>query len=111
MHRYSKLSVLAIAIAAAGTAAYAAQGGMENDALAIAKARIPLAQAVATAEQHANGKAARAEYENSKHGWIYDVEVVSGAKVFDVKVDADKGTVISSAEDKSERDDDHDEQD
>ena len=33
------------------------------------------------AEQHANGKASRAEYENSKQGWVYDVEVVSGAKV------------------------------
>jgi uncharacterized membrane protein YkoI len=39
------------------------------------------------------------------------VEVVSGAKVFDVRVDADKGTVISSAEDKADHDDDHDKQD
>ena len=111
MNRYSKLSLLATAIAAAVTVAYAAQGGMENDAMAITKAKIPLAQAVTTAEQHANGKASRAEYENSKQGWVYDVEVVSGAKVFDVKVDAEKGTVISSAEDKADRDDDHDKQD
>ncbi len=111
MNRYSKLSLLAIAIVAVGTVAYAANSGMENDAMAIAKAKIPLAQAVTTAEQHVNGKASRAEYENSKHGWIYDVEVVSGTKVFDVKVDADKGTVISSAEDKADRDDDHDKQD
>ncbi len=110
MHRYSKLSLLVVALATVGTAAYAAQS-MENDAMAIAKAKIPLAQAVTTAEQHANGKAARAEYEKSKQGWVYDVEVVSGAKVFDVKVDADKGTVISSAEDKADRDDDHDKQD
>lgn len=111
MNRYSKLSLLAAAIAAAGTVAYAAQGGVENDAMAITKAKIPLAQAVTTAEQHANGKAARAEYENSKQGWVYDVEVVNGAKVFDVRVDADKGTVISSAEDTADRDDDHDKQD
>jgi hypothetical protein len=51
------------------------------------------------AEQHVNGKAAHAGYENSKQGWVYDVEVVSGVKVFDVKLDATKGTVISSAED------------
>ncbi|MFC7299576.1 PepSY domain-containing protein [Herminiimonas aquatilis] len=111
MNRYSKFSLLAAAIAAASTFAYATQGGMENDAQSITKVKIPLVQAVTTAEQHANGKAARAEYENSKHGWVYDVEVVSGAKVFDVKVDAFKGTVISSAEDKADRDDDHDEQD
>ncbi len=111
MNRYSKFSLLVAAIAAAGTVAYAAQGGMENDALSITKAKIPLVQAVTTAEQHVNGRASRAEYENSKQGWVYDVEVVSGAKVFDVRVDADKGTVISSAEDKADRDDDHDKQD
>ncbi|MCL6486075.1 MAG: PepSY domain-containing protein [Janthinobacterium lividum] len=111
MHRYSKLSLLVATITTAGTVAYGAQGGMENEAMAITKAKIPLAQAVTTAEQHANGKATRAEYENSKQGWVYDVEVVSGAKVFDVKVDADKGTVISSAEDKADHDDDHDKQD
>lgn len=111
MNRYSKLSLLGAVIAAAGSLAYAAQGGMENDAQSITNAKIPLVQAVTTAEQHANGKAARAEYEHSKHGWVYDVEVVSGTKVFDVKVDAVKGLIISSAEDKADRDDDHDEND
>jgi uncharacterized membrane protein YkoI len=111
MTNYSKLSLLAIALAAAGTVAYAAKGGIENDAMAIAKAKIPLTQAITVAEQHANGKAARAEYENSKQGWVYEIEVVSGTKVFDVKVDADKGTVISSVEDKADSDDDHDKKD
>lgn len=111
MYRYTKLSLLAIAIATTGTVAYAATGGLENDAMALTKAKVPLTQAVAVAEQHVHGKASRAEYENSKQGWVYDVEVVSGAKVFDVRVDADKGIVISSAEDKADRDDDHDKQD
>jgi len=84
---------------------------MENDAVAISKAKIPMAQAVTAAEQHANGKASRAEFEQTKAGWAYDVEVVSGTKVFDVKVDGDKGTVISSTEDKGDRDDDHDKKD
>lgn len=111
MHRYSKLSLLAVAIATAGTVAYAASSGMENDAMAIVNAKTSLVQAVTAAEQHTNGKATHAEYEHSKQGWIYEVEVVSGAKVFDVKVDADKGTVISSAEDKADRNGDHDEKD
>ena len=111
MNRNSKLSILAIGIAAASTVVYAAAGNTDNDAMAITKAKTSLTQAVTTAEQHANGKAARAEYENSKHGWVFDVEVVSGSKVFDVKVDSDKGTVISSEEDKADRDDDHDEKD
>ena len=69
MYRYTKLSLLAIAIATTGAVAYAAKGGMENDAMAITRAKIPLTQAVTVAEQHANGKASRAEYENSKQGW------------------------------------------
>lgn len=111
MYRYTKLSLLAVAIAASGAVAYAANGSMQNDALAISKAKISLAQALAVAEQHVNGKASRAEYENSKQGWVIDVELVNGTKVFDVRVDADKGTVISSAEDKADHDDDHDERD
>ena len=91
--------------------AYAATGGMENDALAIAKAKVSLIQAVTTAEQHTGGKATHAEYENSKQGWVYDVEVVNGVKVFDVRVDADKGTVIASVEDKAEHDDGQDKDD
>src|SRR6267378_5691635 len=100
MSRYSKLSFLAVALAAAGTFTYAAKG-MENDALAITQAKIPLTQAVTAAEQHVKGKASRAEYEQTKKGWVYDVEVVSDNKVFDVKVNADNGTVIASTEDKA----------
>lgn len=110
MTRNKKLSLLALALVTMGTVAYAAKS-MENDAMAIVNAKVSLAQATTTAEQHANGKATRAEYEQSKQGWVYDVEVVSGAKVFDVKVDADKGTVISSAEDTADHDDEHDKQD
>ena len=111
MNRYSKLSLVTAAIAAAGTVVYAAQGGVANDATTLIKAKIPLAQAVTVAEQHANGKASHAEYEYTKQGWVYDVEVVSGSKVFDVRVDADQGIVISSAEDHADRDDHHDKRD
>ncbi len=113
MTRFRTLSLLAATLAAVGTVATVAYAdkNSENDALAIVNAKIPLSQAVTAAEQHVNGKSSRGEYEQSKQGWVYDIEVVSGAKVFDVKVDADKGTVISSAEDKADRDDDHDNRD
>lgn len=113
MQRNTQLSLVALALAVttAGAVAYAAQGHGENDALSISNAKISLTQAVTMAEQHVQGKASRAEYENAKQGGVYEVEVVSGAKVFDVRIDADKGTVISSAEDKADRDDDHDKQD
>lgn len=111
MHRNLKLSLLGLAVATSGAMAYAARAAQENDAMAIANARIALAQAVTIAEQHAKGKAARAGYENSKQGWVFDVEVVSGAKVYDVRVDADKGSVLSSVEDKADNDDEHDKPD
>ena len=110
MFRHTKIAVIAIALASAGAIAYAANT-IENDALAVSNAKVPLTQAITVAEQHANGKAARAEYERTVTGWAYDVEVVSGAKVFDVRVDANTGTVISSVEDKADHDDDHDKQD
>ena len=85
----------------------------QNDAAALAQATVSLTQAIATAEQHAHGKASKAEYERaSKPGqWVYDVEVVAGAKVFDVKVDPSSGGVLSSTEDKMDKDDEHDEKD
>lgn len=102
-------AVVTLSAIAIGTA-FAAKT-TDNDALAIANAKIPLAQAVTTAEQHVNGKAAKAEYEQSKTGWAYEVEVVSGAKVFDVVVDGQNGAIIASTEDQNDRDDDHDEKD
>ena len=110
MFRYTKIAIVTTVLAAAGAMAYAAKS-IENDAISINQAKISMIQAITAAELHAGGKAVRAEYEKTKGGWVYDVEVLSGTKVFDVKVDADKGTVISSVEDRGEGDDDQDEQD
>jgi uncharacterized membrane protein YkoI len=98
------LSVLAVG------AGYAANPA-ENDALAIAGAKIDLAKAVAAAEQHVGGKASKGEYERHKGQWVFDIEVVKDKKVMDVKVDASSGKVISATEDKADQDDDHDEAD
>lgn len=110
MFRHIKIAVLTLALAAVGAAAYAAKT-VENDALAVSQAKISMVQAITAAEQRANGKASHAEYEQTKSGWAYDVEIVSGNKVFDVRVDANSGNVISSSEDKADRDDDHDKKD
>ncbi len=111
--KFRKMSFWAaglVSVIGAGGFAYAATQ-MENDGIPPTPAKIQLIQAVSAAELHANGKAVRAEYEKTKQGWVYDVEIVSGPKVFDVRVDADKGTVIASTEDKADRDDDHDKRD
>ncbi len=109
--RHAYTAIAAAAVLATTAAAWAATtpaatsdaAAVTNDAMAVVNNKVSLAQAIAAAEQHANGKASKAEYEQTKTGWAYDVEVVSGAKVFDVKVDPTQGTVISSAEDQVDR--------
>ena len=107
MKRKVYLTALAALSAAAIGSAYAAKSA-ENDALAISGAKIGITQAVTAAEQHVGGKASRAEYEQHKGQWVFDVEVVNGKKVMDVKVDPTSGKVIAATEDKSDHDDDHD---
>ena len=95
-------------------AAYAAKSAAhdtDNDALAIADAKISLTQAVSAAEQHAGGKASRAEFEHHKGQWVFDVEVVKGRQVMDVTVNSSSGAVIAAVEDKADRKDDHDRDD
>ena|SRR5258708_6976921 len=111
MNRIAIVAAAAAGLVAVGMTAYAASG-KDNDAFAIGNAKTSLTQAVAAAEQKVQGKAAKAEFEQAKSGkWVFDVEVVSGDKVFDVTVDADTGSVVAAVEDKSDRDDDHDEKD
>lgn len=110
MFRYTKIAIAGAVLAATGIAAYAATN-MENDATLLPATKISLSQAVAAAEQQANGRATRAELEHTKSGIVFDVEVVSGAKVFDVKVDPEKGTVIAATLDQADHDDDQDKQD
>lgn len=107
MIRNTALSLVVAAMAATATAAYAAKDNSENDALAITQAKVSLAQAVTAAEQHAVGKASKAEFEHDHKGVYYEIEVVSGAKVYDVKVDANSGAVIAATEDENDHADDN----
>jgi uncharacterized membrane protein YkoI len=99
----------ALSSTAMGSAYAAAR--MENDALAIQTAKISLTQAIAAAEQNAAGKASRAEYEKHKGQWVFDVEVVTGKKVMDVKVDPESGKVLAATEDKADQGDKRDKED
>jgi uncharacterized membrane protein YkoI len=111
MKKFVKIGVTLAALSSFGAlAAYAAKP-QENDALITYHAAISLTQAVQTAEQHVHGQAVQAELEHGKQGWVYDVEVVSGTSVYDVAVDADKGTVLASQLDKADHDDAQDKED
>ncbi|MCP5250103.1 MAG: PepSY domain-containing protein [Candidatus Accumulibacter sp.] len=117
MKNSSFLAVLAVFSASAVGSVYAARSD-DNDALAIADAKVGLAQAVSAAEQYVGGKASRAEYERHKGQWVFDVEVVKGAQVMDVTVkgaqvmdvtvNSISGAVIAAVEDTADREDDHD---
>lgn len=102
---YVAATAAALLIGGAGFAVAEKMDTQENDAQAVLKAQVSLIQAVTMAEQTANGKAARAEYEQDRGGQHYDVEVVSGAKVYDVRVDAVSGKVLSSVEDRVDQHD------
>ena len=110
MFRNTKIAIAGAVLAASSIAAFAATN-IGNDAASLPATKISVSQAIAAAEQQANGRATRAELEHSKSGIVYDVEVVSGAKTFDVKVDAEKGTVIASTEDQGDHDDEQDKDD
>ena len=110
MKRKFYLAALAALSATAIGSAYAAKSA-ENDALAIAVAKIGMTQAVTAAEQHVGGKASRAEYAHHKGQWVFDVEVVKDKKVMDVKVDPTNGKVIAATEDKTNHGDAHDQAD
>ena len=106
----SVLAICAAAVLAASTAAFAETAAAPaNDAGPIASTKVSMEAAVSAAEKHVQGKAVRAEYEKQKDGaWVYDIEVKTATKVFDVKVDPGKGTVLASTEDKVDSDDDGD---
>lgn len=77
------------------------QADTENNVLAISNAKIPLAQAIAAAEQQTGGKATHAEFEHEQDRWLADVEVVKGGEVFGAIIDAERGTIHSSKEGKA----------
>ena len=103
MANFPKVSLFVVAFVSVCASALVAHA-RENDAMLVLQSKTPLSEAVAVAEQHVSGKASRAEFEHTKAGWAYDVEVVSGTDVYDVRVAADTGAVLSSVKDKKDRD-------
>ena len=102
---YVIASLLLAATGAVGSLAYAqARGSAANDAVSdLAKAKIGFAQAVATAEASATGKATRAELDSEHGKTVFEIEVVTADnKVLDIIVDAADGKVLSSKADGSD---------
>ena len=101
------LTALGASLAFAG--ANSANEGQENDIALLSKAKISLTQAIAAAEQHAQGKASRAELEDENGKLVYGVEVVGGGKSTDVKVDINTGQILSAQADQADHESDENE--
>ena len=108
-------SVVAAIVAASGVAFATQAANAENDAVAyLAKAKVTLGQAVTIAEAQLNGRATSAELDSEGGAVAYKVEVVAAnSKVFDMRIDAVDGKVLSSKEDGADhkgedQDDDND---
>ena len=94
------------AIVAASGVAFATQAAdPEKDAVAdLAKASVTLGQAVTTAEAQLNGRATRAALDSEGGAVAYRVEVVAADnRVFDLRIDATDGKVLSSRQDAADR--------
>lgn len=95
-------AITALSVSAALGTAYASMD-KDNDALAIRGAKISLIQAVAAAERHLGGAASRAEFEQHHGQGVYEIEIVKGGNVSDVRVDASNGAILAARADHSDQ--------
>ena len=81
----------------AGASAYAKEGREDSrDAAALSSIKITLQQAIATAEQQANGRAVSADIEHDKNVTLIEVEVAGPQGVKTVSVDAQSSQVTAN---------------
>ncbi len=71
----------------------------QEDLRLFSEAKVALAQAIATAEQHLGGRAVGAKLDDDSFKPAYEVTVVKDNRVFDVYVDAVTNAVLGSRED------------
>ena len=81
-----------------GAAATAARADQEDLRL-FSEAKVVLTQAIATAEQHLDGRAIGAKLDDDSFEPAYEVTIVKDNRVFDVYVDAVTNAVLGSRED------------
>lgn len=111
IRRTTQTSVVATALLVATV--FAATPGTTHDELpaikaALATSRISLSQATALAEAAGAGKAVHAKLSTDPAKPAYDVEILAGDFLLDIKIDSRTGTLISSSRDTPDLDDDDD---
>jgi uncharacterized membrane protein YkoI len=88
-------TLLAFATGMTAASAEPVKGGHDRTPVDASKATVTMSQAVATAEQQAEGKATRAKLENETGKLLYEVIVTGKDKATEVKVDAQDGKVLA----------------
>ncbi len=106
-HRTIQISLVATALL--GATVFTAMAGTPHDELpaikaALASSRISLSQATLLAEAAGSGKAVHAKLSTAPARAAYDVEVLTGESLLNIKIDSRTGALISSSRDTPDRD-------
>lgn len=100
MKSSSSMLIAALALTLSGALALAATPVVDKDVVAakagLAAAKISMPQAIATAEAHVAGQAIGVELDDKRNRGVYEVEVLTGDQIMEVKIDSRDGKVISA---------------
>ena len=85
-----------------GTAAtsFAAEDERKDaqETAAVVAAMISLTRAITAAEQHTDGKAIKADFDNADGQYLFEIEIAKDQSVQRVFVDADSGRIVADRE-------------
>ena len=107
----SKSIVLVLSIAGISTAAIAVGQTVNNtqvsEAVAAAQSKISLEQAVVIAKKAVKGDVISADFDQNDHSASgnYEVNIVANNTEYEVKIDANSGKVLSSKQEKLDKED------
>ncbi len=109
----SKSVIIAASVLGIGTIAIASgqipaiSGAKTSDAVAIAKSKISLEQAITIAQKTVKGDLISAEFDQNDYiaGGEYEIEFVDSGVEHEVKIDASTGKVLKSKQEQLDQDD------
>lgn len=109
MYSRRTMQTILAATALLGATLFAAIPGTAQDELsaidaAFETSRISLSRAIVLAEASGHGKAVHAKLSTNPGKPAYDVEILTGGSLLDIRIDSRTGILISSTRDMPDRD-------
>lgn len=98
MKQFGVMALVAASMMAAPVSAMAASDAAKYDRLA-SKAKLTLIQAIEKAQAHQGGVAVTADLDTQLGKTIFEVDVLSAGRLYEVFVDATSGDVLNVKED------------